>query len=154
MNDYFYSSTDSANTLLAFRQAGIQVKSIHDILDQGVYLMVAVNAPREDLTFSPKEIEKHAAALEEELKQFPNLKALLLMSNAAIKALNIIAKGRGSPRVIPAGSTYKIRSNKFYFNGIRAFPSYLQTGKNFLIEKAKQRMVAEDIRNAFKLIGD
>jgi hypothetical protein len=32
---------------------------------------------------------------------------------------------------------------------MRVFPSYLQTGKNFLIEKAKQRMVADDIRRAF-----
>ena len=51
----------------------------------------------------------------------------------------------------PAGSTYKIRCNEYYFSGIRVFPSYLQTGKNFLIEKSKRRMVAEDIGNAFRV---
>jgi uracil-DNA glycosylase len=57
-------------------------------------------------------------------------------------------------RTIPAGSTYKIRKEKFYFGAIRVFPSYLPTGKNFLIEKSKRQMVAEDIKNAFKIVAE
>ena len=40
---------------------------------------------------------------------FPGVKAFLLMGDVAIRAINAIAKRRGEGRVIPAGSTYKIR---------------------------------------------
>jgi len=152
--DFFYTSTDSlyvTNMVLAFQQAGIEVDSIDDIVSRGVYLTVAVRAVREGLTVPTDVIRAHSHALEEELALFPSVRAILLMGDAAIKALNFIAKRTGSPRVIPAGSTYKIRSGTFCFRDIRVFPSYLPTGKNFLIEKAKQKMVAEDIRNAFDL---
>lgn len=156
MRDYFYSSSDSlyvTNTVDAFNNAGIKVKSIVDIVDKGVYLTVAVKEPRKGLVVPAKTIEKYSGELEEELDLFPNIKAILLMGDAAIKALNLISRRLDKARAIPAGSTYKIRHEKFYFGKIRAFPSYLPTGKNFLIEKSKQRMVAEDIRNAFKLVG-
>ena len=74
------------------------------------------------------------------------------MGDAAIKALNFISRRLTKTRAIPAGSTYKIRGETFYFGDIRVFPSYLPTGKNFLIEKSKRRMVAEDIKNAFELL--
>jgi hypothetical protein len=32
------------------------------------------------------------------------------------------------------------------------FPSYLQAGKAFYIEKSKRRMIAEDIRAAMQLL--
>lgn len=35
--------------------------------------------------------------------------------DVAIKSLNYIAKSVGEKRVIPAGSTYKIRGDKYYF---------------------------------------
>ena len=38
-------------------------------------------------------------------------------------------------------------------DGIRVLPSYLQTGKSYLIEKSKRRMIAEDLRTALELIG-
>lgn len=154
-NDYFYSSTDSLyviNTIGAFNNAGIKVKSINDLIQQGVYLTVAVKEPRKGLTVLPKIIEKYSYDLEKELNMFPNIKAIILMGDAAIKAINYIAKRKNIARVIPSGSTYKIRSGKFYFGNIRAFPSYLPTGKNFLIEKSKRKMVAEDIKSAFELI--
>jgi len=83
---------------------------------------------------------------------FPNLKARLQMGDTAIKALNCMALNSKKTRVIPTGPTYKIRKGEFFYNGIRVFPSYLQTGKNFLIEKSKRQMVAEDIKNAFSLL--
>ena len=70
------------------------------------------------------------------------------MGDVAIKAMNYIAKRQGEPRVIPAGSTYKIRGQDFYYKGIPTFPSYLQAGPSFFIEKSKRRMIAEDIAAA------
>jgi uracil-DNA glycosylase len=52
--------------------------------------------------------------------------------------------------MIPAGSTYKIRGQAYYCRDKRVFPSYTPAGKNFLIEKSKRRMVAEDIKEALK----
>ena len=54
--------------------------------------------------------------------------------------------------MIPAGSTYKIRGPEFYFRGRRAFPSYLQAGPSFFIEKSKRRTIAEDIATALRLV--
>jgi hypothetical protein len=33
---------------------------------------------------------------------------------------------------------------------VRVFPTYLQTGKSYLIEKSKRKMIAEDIKTALK----
>ena|SRR3990172_1791784 len=155
--DYFYSSGDSlyvTNTLEAFDKAGIKVKNIDDVIKKRVYLTVAVKTPRKGLTISMEKIKEYSPVLEEELSLFPNLKAILLMGDAAIKALNYISQRTTKAKVVPSGSTYRIRKGEFYFKGIRVFPSYLQTGKNFLIEKSKRIMVAEDIKNAFKLLDN
>jgi hypothetical protein len=74
------------------------------------------------------------------------------MGDVAIKALNNIAKRAGEPRVIPAGSTYKIRGGEYHFREARAYPSYLQAGPSFFIEKVKRTMIAEDIAAALRLI--
>jgi len=76
----------------------------------------------------------------------------MLMGDVAIKAVNYIAKRAGEGRVIPAGSTYKIRGQEYAFRGKRAFPSYLQAGPSFFIEKSKRRMIAEDIATALRLL--
>ena len=75
----------------------------------------------------------------------------MLMGDVAIKAVNYIAKRAGEERVIPADSTYKIRNGQYYFRGKRAFPSYLQAGPSFFIEKTKRKMIAEDIAAALAL---
>jgi len=74
------------------------------------------------------------------------------MGDVAIKSINYIASRAGEDRVIPAGSTYKIRGQEYYFRGRRAFPSYLQAGPSFFIEKSKRRMIAEDISQAMRLL--
>lgn len=153
--DYFYSGGSSlyvTNTLEAFNQAGVMVNNMDDVIKHGVYLTVAVKAPRNGLVVPTDVIREHSYALEEELNLFPNLKAILLMGDTAIKALNFISLRTTKTKAIPSGSTYKIRTGTFYFKNIRVFPSYLQTGKNFLIEKAKRMMVVEDLQNAFKLL--
>ena len=154
-DDYFFSSKDSIsviNTVNAFNYAGVKVKDINDIIKKGVYLTVAVKVPRESLTIPANLIKEHSHALENELNSFPNIKAILLMGDTAIKSLNFISQRTTGKKVIPSGATYKMRGEKFFYKDIRVFPSYLQTGKNFLIEKSKQRMVADDIKNAIKLI--
>jgi len=153
-NDYFYCPSNSlyvTNTIEAFNNAGVRATNINDLIEQGIYLTVAVKEPRKGLTVASTIIEKYSYDLEEELNMFPNTKAIILMGDAAIKALNYISKRINKTRVIPTGSTYKIRRGKFFFGDIRVFPSYLPTGKNFLIEKTKRKMVAEDIKSAFEL---
>ena len=76
----------------------------------------------------------------------------MLMGDVAIKAINYISKRAGESRVIPAGSTYKIRGREYFFRGKRAFPSYLQAGPSYFIEKSKRRMIAEDIAAALSLL--
>ncbi len=66
-------------------------------------------------------------------------------------AINYIAQRAGEKRVIPAGSTYKLRGHPYYFRGMRVFPSYLQAGPSFFIEESKRRMIAEDIAAAMPL---
>ena len=74
------------------------------------------------------------------------------MGDVAIKAFNYIAKRTSGKKAIPNGSTYKIRKAEFFYKDKRVFPSYLQTGKNYLIEKSKRTMIAEDIKNALASI--
>ena len=90
--------------------------------------------------------------MEKELALFPNSKVLLLMGDVAIKSINYIAGRAGARRVIPAGSTYKLRGPEYSFRGLRVFPSYLQAGPSFYIEKSKRRMIAEDIAAALSLV--
>ncbi|MCL5275412.1 MAG: hypothetical protein M1434_11830 [Chloroflexi bacterium] len=86
--------------------------------------------------------------LEQELALFKHVKVLMLMGDVAIKAVNAIARRAGEARVIPAGATYKLRNGTYQFRGARVFPSYLQAGPSFFIEKVKRRMIAEDIAAA------
>jgi uracil-DNA glycosylase len=141
-------------TVLAFQDAGAKVNSIQDILDLGVYLTTAVKCAKTGYGIATATIQACSLLLEKELDLFPNVRAWLLMGDVAIKAVNTIAKRNGQPRVIPAGSTYKIRGGEFYFRGGRAFPSYVQAGPAFFVEKSKRKMIAEDIREALQSIKD
>jgi uracil-DNA glycosylase len=93
-------------------------------------------------------IKQCSLLLEQELSLFPQVKAFLLMGDVAIRAVNFVAQRAAEARVIPAGSTYKIRGDEYYFRGARAFPSYLQAGPSFFIEKSKRKMLAQDIAAA------
>jgi uracil-DNA glycosylase len=96
-------------------------------------------------------IKECSSVLGKELALFPNVKALLLMGDVAIKAINCIAHEAGEDMVIPLGSTYKIRGQRYFFQGKRVFPSYLQAGPSFFVENSKRRMIAEDIAAALSL---
>lgn len=152
--DYYYAGGDALfvqTTVQAFQDAGADVASIADILDLGVYLTTAVKCGKVGYTIKAGPIKTCSHILARELAQFPNVEAYLLMGDVAIRALNYIAKRQGRDRVIPSGSTYKIRGAEYYYGGARAFPSYLQAGPSFFIEKSKRMMIAEDIAKALSL---
>ena len=138
-------------TVDIFNQAGAAVSSVRDILDRGVYLTTAVKCAKRSASLQTSTVQACSRLLEQELALFPNVKALLLMGDVAIKALNAIARRAGQPRVIPAQPTYKLRGQEFTYQGQRVFPSYLQAGGNFFIEKGKHQVMAEDIAAALRL---
>jgi hypothetical protein len=163
--DYYYASATeiaatgvaheplfAQTTILAFQDAGFQAASIGDIVDLGVYLTTAVKCGKTGYGIKAATIKECSYLLERELALFPNVRAYLLMGDVAIKAVNYIAGRMGEGRVIPAGSTYKIRGPTYTWRGARAFPSYLQAGPSFFIEKSKRRMIAEDIAAALSLV--
>jgi uracil-DNA glycosylase len=155
LSDYYYADGQplfAQTTVQAFNDAGAHVTSIQDILDLGVYLTTAVKCGKTGYGIKAGSIKECSFILEKELDLFPNVRAFLLMGDVAIQAVNQIAKRAGQARVIPAGSTYKIRGPEFSFRGKRAFPSYLQAGPSFFIEKSKRRMIAEDIAAALHLV--
>jgi uracil-DNA glycosylase len=156
LEDYYYSGGEplfARTTLQAFKDAGASVTTLQDILDLGVYLTTAVKCGKTGYGIQAATIEECACILEEELALFSNVKAYLLMGDVAIKAINSVARRDGQGRVIPAGSTYKIRNREYTFRGARVFPSYLQAGPAFFIEKSKRKMIADDIAAALALVG-
>ncbi len=153
--DYYYAEGDplfQQTTVQAFNDAGADVSSIQDILNLGVYLTTAVKCGKTGYGIKAGTIKECSLILEKELALFPDVQVLMLMGDVAIKAINYIAERAGEGRVIPAGSTYKIRGQEYSFRGKRAFPSYLQAGPSFFIEKSKRRMIAEDIATALSLL--
>jgi uracil-DNA glycosylase len=152
--DYYYAGADALfaqTTLLAFQDAGAKVHSVQDILDLGVYLTTAVKCGKTGYGLATPTIEHCSHLLEKEIALFPNVKVYLLMGDMAIKTVNTIAERNREPRVIPAGSTYKIRGGEFRFRGARVLPSYVQAGPAFFVEKIKRKMIAEDIKQALFL---
>jgi len=146
--DYYYAGINAlfaSTTLLAFQDAGAKVASMQDILNQGVYLTTAVKCAKTGPGLASATIQHCSYLLEKELALFPNVKIYLLMGDVAIQAVNSIAKRNREPRVIPAGSTYKIRGGEFTFREARALPSYVQADPAFFVEKSNRRMIAEDI---------
>ena len=153
--DYFYSPGTPfymETTKEAFRDAGYNINSIQDILNLGAYITTAVKCAKTGTSISTDTVKECSFILEEELKLFPNAKAYLLLGDVAIKSFNYISKRNTNKHTIPNGPTYKLRNQCFFYGNIRIFPSYIITGKNFLIEKSKRKMIAEDIKNAFEVI--
>jgi uracil-DNA glycosylase len=153
--DGFYAGGDPLHlrtTLQAFEDAGVQVADMQAILDLGFYLTSAVKCAKTGYAIDPRVIKECSLLLEKELEAFPNAKVILCMGDTAIKAINYIAGRTGEKRVIPAGSTYKIRSGNYFYRGMRVIPSYLQAGPSFYIERTKRKVIAEDIAHAVSLV--
>ena len=151
----FYGKQDSAymsTTIPMFRKAGIEVNSIQDILDHGIYITNAVKTPKSEYAVSKESIEDSLPYLEKELALFPNVKVIMLMGDVAKKAFNMICKKATKKNAVPSISTYKLRNTEIFYNGIRIMPSYIMTGQNILIEKSKFEMASKDIETMYRLI--
>ena len=142
-----------STVLPLFRQAGLDVHSIHDILDMGVYITNAVKTPKTTYAIEKSAIEESLPCLEAELALFPNVQVIMLCGDVAKKMVNMIVKKATKRNVILSGSTYKIRSEQYRWGDIRVMPSYIITGGNLLIEKSKVRMITEDIAAMAEIIG-
>lgn len=153
--DYYYAPGQSLfqqNTIQAFQSGGVEVDTFQELLGMGFYFTTAVKCAKTGYGIKAGTIKECSTILEQELDLFPQVKAFLLMGDVAIKAANYIAVRKEGKRAIPPGSTYKIRGGEFHFRNARAFPSYLQVGPSFGIEKSKQRMIGEDIAAAMSLL--
>lgn len=153
--DDFYGKPDSAymsTTIPMFRKAGIEVNSIQDILDHGIYITNAVKTPKSEYAVSKESIEDSLPYLEKELALFPNVKVIMLMGDVAKKAFNMICKKATKKNAVPSISTYKLRNTEIFYNGIRIMSSYIMTGQNILIEKSKFEMASKDIETMYRLI--
>lgn len=151
----FYGKQDSAymsTTIPLFRKAGIEVNSIQDILDHGIYITNAVKTPKSEYAVSKESIEDSLPYLEKELALFPNVKVIMLMGDVAKKAFNMICKKATKKNAVPSISTYKLRNTEIFYKGIRIMPSYIMTGQNILIEKSKFEMASKDIETMYRLI--
>lgn len=140
-------------TLIAFRAAGFDVASLDEVRARGVHLTSAVKCAKVGTGLAPSTVRECSRLLERELALFPQATTLRLLGDVAIRALNEIARRNGEPRPIPAIPTYKIRGGEFHFRGLRVFPSYLQAGQSFFIERGKQGVIAQDIRAAMRFAG-
>ena len=153
--DDFYGKPDSAymsTTIPMFRKAGIEIGSVQDILNNGIYITNAVKTPKSEYAVSKESIEDSLPYLEKELALFPNVKVIMLMGDVAKKAFNMICKKATKKNAVPSISTYKLRNTEIFYNGIRIMPSYIMTGKNILIEKSKFEMASKDIETMYRLI--
>jgi len=156
-SDYFYAKNNPfymQTTAQAFNDAGSDISSMEDVVNLGVYVTTAIKCAKTAYSVSPETIENCSRILEKEIDLFPKIKTILLMGDTAIKAMNYIAKRNTGKTIIPSGSTYKIRKNKYFYKQLRVFPSYLQTGKSYLIEKSKRKMIAEDIKAALAIVQE
>ena len=151
----FYGTPDAdylKSTIPLFQGAGAEANSIQDILKIGIYITNAVKTPKTEYAIDKSSIEKSLPYLEKELSLFPNIKVIMLMGDVAKKAFNMITKKATKKNAIPSVSTYKLRSSKIYYEGIRVMPSYIMTGGNILIEKSKVTMATEDIADMLEII--
>lgn len=156
-DDDFYGKPDSAymsTTIPLFRKARIEVNSIQDILNLGIYITNAVKTPKSGYSVSKDSIEESLPYLEKELELFTNLQVVMLMGDVAKKAFNMISKKATKKNAVPSMSTYKLRNTEIFYKEIRIIPSYIMTGQNILIEKSKFQMASEDIALMYRLINE
>ena len=143
-----------STTIPLFQKAGLEVQSIGDILNMGVYITNAVKTPKCGYAVEKSAMEESLPWLEKELSLFPNVKVVMLMGDVAKKMVNQIVRKTTRRNVIPSGATYRLRATEFFFGHIRVMPSYIMTGGNILIEKSKVAMAAEDIATMAKIMAE
>jgi len=141
-------------TLDAFRAAGLTASTRRELAARGIYLTTAVKCAKLAYGVGRATAEACSHLLEQEIALFPNTRVVMLMGDVAIGAMNAIARRRTGRRLIPSGPTWKMRSGEYHFEGKRVFPSYLQTGRSYLIERSKREMIAADLRAGLALIEE
>jgi uracil-DNA glycosylase len=141
-------------TLAAFRAAGLEAATRRDLERRGIYLTTAIKCAKVGYGVGRPTVEACSFLLEREIDLFPNTEVIMLMGDVAIGAFNAIARRRTGKRLIPSGPTWKLRTGEYRFEGKRVFPSYLQTGRSYLIERSKREMIAADLRAALALLGE
>lgn len=154
--DGYEAAADSLfarTTVEAFRDAGFDIATLADVRALGVHVTTAVKCAKTAYAIEPATVRTCSALLEAELALFPGTRSIVLMGDVAVRALNEIARRSREPRPVPVGATYRIRGGDFRFRAARVFPSYLQAGPAFYIEKSKRRMIAEDIAAAMAHAG-
>lgn len=154
INDYFDGKGEPKflkNTNTVFDSLGYNYRSYNDYLNDGIYLTTAIKCVKNDYLVSSETLKNCSFNLEKELDEFVNKKVVMLMGDFAIKSMNYIWKRKYNERVIPAGSTYKIRNGVYESKGIRFIPSYTQTGESFGLEKSKVAMIKEDVEKAMEI---
>jgi uracil-DNA glycosylase len=156
MGEYFDGKSEPLfikNTNTVFNSCGCNYKTYKDYLDNGIYLTIAIKCIKKDYLVSAETIKNCSLNLEKEIDEFPNKMVIMLMGDFAIKAINYIWKRKYNEKIIPSGSTYKIRNGIYEAKGIRFFPSYTQTGDSFGLEKSKVEMIKKDVGEAIKIIS-
>ncbi len=152
-NFYYPKNNDYMKpTIQIMQDAGLNISTINEITDLGIYITTAVKCPKIGMSISTDTIRRCSSLLEKEIELFPNVGAIILNGDVAIKSINYIYKKKTGEKIIPNGSTYKIRKGKYCFENIQFYPSYILTGKNILIEKSKRKMITEDIFDALEVI--
>lgn len=153
--DYFDGNGEPQflkNTNTIFNSLGYDFRSYNDYLNNGIYLTTAIKCIKKDYLVSSETLKNCSLNLEKELDEFINKRVIMLMGDFAIKTMNYIWKRKFNERIIPAGSTYKIRNGIYESHGIRFLPSYTQTGESFGLEKSKVAMIKEDVEKAMKVL--
>jgi hypothetical protein len=140
------SPLHTETTLQAFRSAGAGVASMSDLSRLGVYVTTAVKCAKTGYGVQRSTVEACSFLLEAEIGLFPRARVVMLMGDTAIAAMNAVARRRTGKRLIPARPTHRLRGKEYRFDGLRVIPSYLCTGRSYLIETPKREMIAEDLR--------
>ena len=156
IEDYFDGKEDPSfikNTNIVFNSLGYNYCKYNDYLDNGIYLTTALKCTKLGYLVSSETIKNCSNILEKELDEFRNIRVIMLMGDFAIKSMNYVWKRKHNEKIIPTGSTYKIRNGIYESNGIRFFPSYTQTGDSFGLEKSKVEMIKGDLEKAMRIIN-
>jgi uracil-DNA glycosylase len=151
IEDYFDGKKEPVfikNTNIIFNMLGYPYKTYRDYLNNGIYLTTAIKCIKKDYLVKSETIKNCSINLENELDEFNNKEIIMLMGDFAIKAVNYIWKSKYNEKIIPSGSTYKIRNGVYESRGIRFFPSYTHTGDSFGLEKSKVEMIKEDVKKS------
>jgi|GEM_PF-5013987 len=140
------------NTQQLFAAAGLQVGCYQDLLEHGIAMETCLDGLR-PRRLSPFHLSSGAARIEAMLGRFPNLKALMLMGEVAIRCFHHLTRPRWSSRRQRSSEhEYQIRGVESFLGPVQVFPSYLHTAAGFLQERARCRTVIEQLETVMQQV--